>query len=157
MAKQKDDTPKRVNILNRRASHEYAFIVKYDAGIMLQGTEIKSIREGSVQIQDGFCSFHTDGSLWVHNVTIAKYTEGTYNNHEPMRARKLLLNKRELKQLANKNQEQGLTIIPIRMFVNDRGFAKMEIALAKGKKLYDKREDLKAKDQKREMDRARDY
>ncbi|WBA40149.1 SsrA-binding protein SmpB [Hymenobacter canadensis] len=157
MASKKDDAPKRINIQNRRASHEYAFLVKYDAGIMLQGTEIKSIREGSVQLQDGFCTFHTDGSLWLNQVTIAKYTEGTYNNHEPMRARKLLLNKRELKQLANKNQEQGLTIIPLRMFVSDRGFAKVEIALAKGKKLYDKRDDLKAKDQKREMDRARDY
>jgi SsrA-binding protein len=139
----KDTAPKKVNILNRRASHEYAFLAKYDAGIMLQGTEIKSIRDGNVNMQDGFCLFHTDGSLWVHNLTIAKYTEGTYNNHEPMRERKLLLTKRELK--------------PLRMFVNDRGFAKLEIALAKGKKLYDKREDLKAKDQKREMDRARDY
>lgn len=157
MAKQKDDAPKRVNIQNRRARHEYSFLAQYDAGLMLQGTEIKSIRDGSVQLQDGFCSFHPDGSLWVHNVTIAKYTEGTYNNHEPTRPRKLLLNKRELRQLADKSTEQGLTIIPVRLFVSDRGFAKLEIALAKGKKLYDKREDLKAKDQKREMDRARDY
>ncbi|MFC4792849.1 SsrA-binding protein SmpB [Hymenobacter endophyticus] len=153
----KDDKPKNINIQNRRARHEYAFLVQYNAGMMLQGTEIKSIREGSVQLQDGFCTFHQDGSLWAHNITIAQYTEGTYNNHEPTRARKLLLNKKELKQLAGKAQEQGLTIIPVRMFVNDRGFAKLEIALAKGKKLYDKRDDLKAKDQKREMDRARDY
>ncbi|RSK24353.1 SsrA-binding protein SmpB [Hymenobacter metallilatus] len=153
----KDDKPKNINIQNRRARHEYSFLANYDAGLMLQGTEIKSIREGSVQLQDGFCSFHQDGSLWAHNITIAKYTEGTYNNHEPTRARKLLLTKRELKQLAGKATEQGLTIIPVRMFVNDRGFAKLEIALAKGKKLFDKRDDLKAKDQKREMDRARDY
>ncbi|ALD20352.1 MULTISPECIES: SsrA-binding protein SmpB [unclassified Hymenobacter] len=157
MAKQKDDTPKRISILNRRASHEYAFLVKYDAGMMLQGTEIKSIRDGNVNLQDGFCTFHSDGSLWVHNLSIAQYALGTYNNHEPKRERKLLLNKRELRQLADKSQEQGLTIIPIRLFVTDRGFAKLEIALAKGKKLYDKREDLKAKDQKREMDRLRDY
>ena len=153
----KEDQPKRINIVNRRASHEYAFLVKYDAGMMLQGTEIKSIRDGNVNLQDGFCTFHSDGSLWVHNLRIAQYTEGTYNNHEPTRERKLLLNKKELRQLAGKAQEQGLTIVPIRLFVNDRGFAKLEIALAKGKKLYDKREDLKAKDQKRELDRMRDY
>lgn len=156
MAKEKD-APRKVNIVNRRASHEYSFLSKYDAGMMLQGTEIKSIRDGNVNMQDGFCIFHPDGSLWVHNLSISKYTEGTYNNHEPTRERKLLLTKRELRQLADKSQEQGLTIIPIRLFVSDRGFAKLEIALAKGKKLYDKREDIKAKDQKREMDRARDY
>ena len=153
----KEEKVKHINIQNRRARFEYAFLVNYNAGMMLQGTEIKSIRAGSVQLQDGFCTFHPDGSLWAHNITIAQYTEGTYNNHEPTRPRKLLLNKRELKQLAAKNQEQGLTIVPVRLFVNDRGFAKLEIALAKGKKLYAKREDIKAKDQKREMDRARDY
>ncbi|MCC2547099.1 SsrA-binding protein SmpB [Hymenobacter sp. BT175] len=153
----KDTAPKKVNILNRRASHEYTFLVKYDAGMMLQGTEIKSIREGNVNMQDGFCAFHADGSLWVHNLSISQYTLGTYNNHEPKRERKLLLNKREMRQLADKAKEQGLTIVPIRLFVNDRGFAKLEIALAKGKKLYDKREDIKAKDQKREMDRAKEY
>jgi len=157
MAKQKDDTPKRVNILNRRASYEYSFLAKYDAGMMLQGTEIKSIREGNVNMQDGFCAFHSDGSLWVHNLSISQYTLGTYNNHEPKRERKLLLTKKELRQLAGKAVEQGVTIVPIRLFVNDRGFAKLEIALAKGKKLYDKRDDIKAKDQKREMDRAREY
>lgn len=156
MAKEKD-APKRINIVNRRASHEYSFLAKYDAGLMLQGTEIKSVRDGNVNLQDGYCVFHTDGSLWVHNLRIAPYTQGTYNNHEPMRERKLLLNKRELKQLAGKGEEQGLTIVPIRMYVSDRGFAKLEIALAKGKKLYDKREDIKAKDQKRELDRMRDY
>jgi SsrA-binding protein len=157
MAHAKDDKPKHINIQNRRARFEYAFLANYTAGLVLRGTEIKSIRVGSVQLQDGFCSFHSDGSLWAHNITIAQYTEGTYNNHEPTRARKLLLNKRELKQLASKNQEQGLTIVPVRLFVSERGFAKLEIALAKGKKLYDKRDDLKAKDQKREMDRARDH
>jgi SsrA-binding protein len=152
----KDDKPTIINIKNRRASHEYTFLAKYDVGLMLQGTEIKSIRAGEANLQDGYCLFHTDGSLWIHNLRIAPYIRGTYNNHDPMRERKLLLTKRELRQLAGKNEEQGLTIVPLRLFVNDRGFAKLEIALAKGKKLFDKREDIKAKDQKREMDRLRE-
>jgi SsrA-binding protein len=151
--KDKERIQKHVNIVNRRASFEYQFLVKYTAGIMLKGTEIKSIREGNVNMSDAFCTFHNDG-LYVHQMHIAKFTEGTYNNHEPMRERKLLLNKREMAQLEKKSQEQGLTIIPIRVFISERGFAKVEIALAKGKKLFDKREDIKAKDQKREMDRS---
>src|SRR5688572_22657993 len=152
-AKDKERIQKHVNIVNRRASFEYQFLVKYTAGIMLKGTEIKAIREGNVNMSDAFCTFHNDG-LYVHQMHIAKFTEGTYNNHEPMRERKLLLNKRELSQLEKKSQEQGLTIIPIRVFISERGFAKVEIALAKGKKLFDKREDIKAKDQKRELDRG---
>jgi len=151
----KDKTPANINIKNRRASHEYTFLAKYDAGMMLQGTEIKSIRAGEANLQDGYCTFDHKGDLWVHSVRIAPYTLGTYNNHDAMRTRKLLLNKRELKQLASKSQDAGLTIIPLRLFVTDRGFAKLEIALAQGKKLFDKREDLKAKDQKREMERFR--
>ncbi|TDN37520.1 SsrA-binding protein SmpB [Hymenobacter sp. UV11] len=150
----KDKTPANVSIKNRRASHEYTFLAKYDAGMMLQGTEIKSVRASEVNLQDGYCTFDHKGDLWVHSVRIAPYTLGTYNNHDAMRARKLLLNKRELKQLAGK-MDTGLTIIPLRLFVTDRGFAKLEIALAQGKKLFDKREDLKAKDQKREMERFR--
>jgi SsrA-binding protein len=150
----KDKTPANINIRNRRASHEYTFLAKYDAGMMLQGTEIKSIRAGEANLQDGYCTFDHKGDLWVHSVRIAPYTQGTYNNHDAMRARKLLLTKRELKQLAGK-MDAGLTIIPLRLFVTDRGFAKLEIALAQGKKLFDKREDLKAKDQKREMERFR--
>ena len=130
----KDKTPAPINIKNRRASHEYSFLARYDAGIMLQGTEVKSIRAGEVNLQDGYC-------------------HGTYTNHDPTRTRKLLLTKRELKQLASKSVTQGLTIIPLRLFVTDRGFAKVEIALAQGKKHFDKREDLKAKDLKREMER----
>src|SRR5688572_5708617 len=152
-SKEKDRIQKHVNIVNRRASYEYQFLDKYIAGIMLKGTEIKAIREGNVNMTDAFCTFHNEG-LWVHNMHIAKFTEGTYNNHEPVRERKLLLNKRELKQLSKNSQEQGLTIIPIRIFISERGFAKVEIALARGKKLYDKREDIKAKDQKRELDRS---
>ena len=151
----KDKTPANINIKNRRASHEYTILAKYDAGMMLQGTEIKSIRAGEVNLQDGYCTFDHKGDLWVHSVRIAPYTLGTYNNHDAMRARKLLLNKRELRQLGNKSQDVGLTIIPLRLFVTDRGFAKLEIALGQGKKLYDKREDLKAKDQKRELERYR--
>ncbi len=151
----KDKTPANINIKNRRASHEYTFLAKYDAGMMLQGTEIKSIRAGEANLQDGYCTFDHKGDLWVHSLRIAPYTLGTYNNHDAMRTRKLLLNKRELKQLASKSQDAGLTIIPLRLFVTDRGFAKLEIALAQGKKLFDKREDLKAKDQQREMERYR--
>ncbi len=154
MAKQADkDAPKTVHIQNRRARYEYTFLTTYVAGIMLQGTEIKSIREGNVQIQDGYCSFQMDGSLWIYAMQIGRYTAGTYNNHEPLRVRKLLLQKRELRQLRNKSDEAGLTIVPTRLFINERGFAKVEIALARGKKLFDKREDLKAKDAKREIDR----
>jgi len=144
---------KHVNIVNRKASFEYQFLDKYTAGVMLKGTEIKAIREGKVNMQDGYCVF-TRGELWLHNVHIATYTEGTHYNHEPMRARKLLLNKNELRKLEAKSQEQGVTIIPIRVFINDRGFAKVEITLARGKKLFDKREDIKARDVKREMERS---
>lgn len=154
MAKEKDRIKKNVNIVNRRASYEYEFLSKYNAGIMLKGTEIKAIREGNVTMQDGFCTFQQE-ELWLHQVTIAKYTEGTYYNHEPIRPRKLLLNKKEINQLIKKSEEQGLTIIPIRFFINERGFAKVEIALARGKKLYDKRENIKERDVKREMQRER--
>ncbi len=154
MAKEKDRIKKNVNIVNRRASYEYEFLSKYTAGIMLRGTEIKAIREGNVNMQDGFCTFQQN-ELWLHQVTISKYTEGTYNNHEPTRPRKLLLNKKELNQLSKKSEEQGLTIIPLRFFINDRGFAKVDIALARGKKNYDKREDIKERDVKREMQRER--
>ena len=152
-AKDKDRIKKHVNIVNRRASFEYQFLDKYTAGIMLMGTEIKSIREGKVNMQDGYCVLH-NGELFLHNVHISTYTEGTHYNHEPMRVRKLLVNKSELKKLEKGVQEQGVTIIPIRVFISDRGFAKVEIALARGKKLHDKREDIKAKDVKRELDRS---
>lgn len=154
MAKDKDRIKKTVNIQNRRASYEYSFLAKYTAGIMLTGTEIKSVREGNVNLGDGFCTFIRD-ELWLNQINIAKFTEGTYNNHEPTRPRKLLLNRKEINQLLKRSQEQGVTIIPTRLFINDRGFAKVEIALAKGKKLYDKREDIKERDVKREMQRER--
>ncbi len=143
---------KEVNIKNRKASFEYNFIDKYEAGIQLTGTEIKSIRESDANIADAFCTFF-NGELFVRNMHISPYKEGTYNNHEPKRDRKLLLSKKELKKLLVKLKDKGLTIVPLRLYIAESGYAKLEIALAKGKKNYDKREDLKTKDAKREMDR----
>ncbi|MFC5410600.1 SsrA-binding protein SmpB [Larkinella bovis] len=145
---------KQIEIRNRRASFEYFFLETFIAGIMLTGTEIKSVRQGKVNLGDAYCLFLNE-ELYVRQMHISQYTEGTYNNHEPLRDRKLLLQKRELKRLVNKLTDQGLTIIPTRLFINDRGFAKIEIALAKGKKLYDKRDSIKERDVSREMSRER--
>jgi SsrA-binding protein len=145
-------TENRIDIKNRKASFEYAFLDKYLAGLQLTGTEIKSIREGKANINEGFCVFNRD-ELFIRNMHIAHYFEGTYNNVEEKRDRKLLLNRNELSKLQNKLKDQGLTIIPLRLFINEKGYAKLEIALAKGKKLFDKREDIKKKDTQREMDR----
>ena len=141
-----------INIKNRKASFEYAFIDKYVAGIQLTGTEIKSIREGKSNINDAFCVFMRN-ELYIRNMHIAHYFNGTYNNVEEKRDRKLLLNKQELNKLQGKLKDQGLTIIPLRLFVNEKGYAKLEIALAKGKKLFDKREDIKKRDTEREASR----
>lgn len=138
---------------NRNAKYEFAFLEEFTAGIQLFGTEIKSIRNKDVSIAEGFCTFIND-ELFVLNMHIAPYEQGTYNNHEPKRERKLLLNRQELKKLQNKLKDKGLTIIPTRLFISDAGYAKLNIALAKGKKLHDKRDSLKDKDSKREMDRA---
>ncbi|MEQ8924995.1 MAG: SsrA-binding protein SmpB [Fulvivirga sp.] len=143
-----------INIKNKRAKFEYEFIDKYLAGMVLKGTEIKSIREGKVNLQDGYCYFK-DGELFVKNVHIAPYAQGSFYNHSEDRERKLLLRKQELSKLESKLNEKGLTIIPIRLFINDRGLAKMEIALGKGKKLHDKRDSIKERDVKREMDRMK--
>ncbi len=137
-----------IDIKNKRAGFEYAFIEKYSAGIQLTGTEIKSVRDGKVNFTDSFCVIH-DAEIFVKNMHISQYTEGSYNNHEPKRTRKLLLTKKEIKKLTNKMKEKGLTIVPIRIFISERGFAKLEIALARGKKSYDKRQDMKEKDAKR--------
>lgn len=142
----------KIDIRNRKASFEYAFIDKYLAGLQLTGTEIKSIREGKANINEGFCVFNRD-ELFIRNMHIAHYFDGTYNNVEEKRDRKLLLNRTELNKLQNKLKDQGLTIIPLRLFINDKGYAKLEIALAKGKKLFDKREDIKKKDIDMEMSR----
>ena len=143
---------KNVNIRNKKASYEYQFIDKYVAGIVLLGSEIKSIRLGKANLQDSYCTFFNN-ELFVKELHISPYELARNFNHEAKRDRKLLLNKRELKKLLTKNKEKGLTIIPIRIFINEKGLAKLEIALAKGKKIYDKREDIKAKDIKRDMAR----
>ncbi|MCS6822098.1 MAG: SsrA-binding protein SmpB [Microscillaceae bacterium] len=153
MTKLKDKMNQSVNIQNRQARFEYEFLENYTAGIMLTGTEIKSIRQAKVQLQDSFCYFKDMKSLWVKNMHIAPYENGTHYNHEPRRERKLLLTKKELRKLFHKHQEKGLTIIPVRLFINERGLAKLEIALARGKKLYDKRETIKERDVRREMAR----
>ena len=142
-----------INIRNKRASFDYEFIEEYNAGIVLTGTEIKSIRAGKASLVDSYCYFHR-GELWVEGMNIAEYKLGTYYNHQEKRERKLLLTKKELVKLEKKVKESGLTIVPIRVFLNEKGYAKVRIALAKGKKEYDKRESLKAKDAKKEMDRA---
>ncbi len=153
MAKDKKERfAKKIDIRNRRASFEYSFLDTYVAGLVLSGTEIKSIREGRINLQDSFCLF-LNNELYARQLHISPYEQGTHYNHNPVRDRKLLLNKKELKRLELELKNQGLTIIPTRLFINDWGFAKIEIALAKGKKLYDKREDIKQKDIKRDLDR----
>jgi SsrA-binding protein len=142
-----------IQIRNKKSSHDFEFIEKFIAGIQLTGTEIKSIRMGKATLVDSFCYF-ARGELYVKGMHVSEYWWGNLNNHDPRRDRKLLLTKKELLKLGRKSQEKGLTIIAIRIFINDRGLAKMEIALAKGKHEYDKREDIKKKDAKREIDRA---
>ncbi|MCX6312219.1 MAG: SsrA-binding protein SmpB [Bacteroidetes bacterium] len=144
--------PENINILNKKASYEYAFLEKFVAGLMLTGTEIKSIRLGKANITDGFCVFDK-GELIARNIQISEYEKGTHYNHAPKRDRKLLLTKHELKKLEGNLKDQGLTIIPLRLFINEKGWAKLEIALAKGKKLFDKRDDIKKKDAQRETAR----
>jgi len=151
--KQKELKPQHINIKNKRASFDYAFIDTYTAGIVLTGTEIKSIRQGKASLVDTYCYF-TNGELWVKNMNISLYLHGSYNNHTERRERKLLLNKKELRNLENDAKTPGFTIVPIRLFINDKGLAKLDIALAKGKKEYDKRQTLKEKEDRREMDRV---
>jgi SsrA-binding protein len=145
---------KNIRIRNRRAGFEYELLEKYNAGIMLKGTEIKAIREGKVNIGDAFCMFRKE-DLFIRNLNISEYSKGTHYNHEPMRERKLLLTKRELLKLLSKTKEKGFTIIPVSIFISDRGFAKVEIALARGKKVHDKRDSIRDRDSKREIDRAK--
>ena len=148
----KPNIQQKVSIKNRRASFDYSFIETFTAGIVLVGTEIKAIREGKASLVDSFCYFR-NGELFIKSLNISIYTEGNLYNHEPTRERKLLLNKQELTKIQKKMIDKGLTIIPTVLFTSDNGFAKIEIAIAKGKKTYDKRDDLKTKDLNREMDR----
>jgi len=141
-----------ISIKNRKATFEYELVERFIAGMKLLGTEIKSIRNGRVNLKDSYCQFFR-GELYARNMHIAEYELGTCNNHIAKRDRKLLLNKKELQKLEKKTKESGFTIVPTKLFVNDKGLAKLEIALARGKKTYDKRESLKAKDAKRDIDR----
>lgn len=142
-----------VNIRNKKASFEYELIDKYEAGIKLTGAEIKSIREGKASIKEAYCFFKS-GELWIKNMHISPYEPASYNNESPTRDRKLLLNKGELIKLQKSLKDKGLTIVPTKVYIAESGFAKVEVALARGKKLHDKRETLKAKQDKRAMDRA---
>lgn len=154
MTKDKKRFSNDINIRNKRASFEYELLDNYVAGMVLRGSEIKSIKEGKVNLQDAFCIFH-NGEMYVRGLKISAYEMATHFNHEIERERKLLLSKQELNKLERKMEEKGLTIIPVRLFLNDRGFAKLEIALGKGKKLHDKRDSIKDRDVKRELDRTR--
>ncbi len=144
----------RINIKNKKAAFNYEFIEKFTAGIVLGGTEIKSLRQGKANLVDAYCYFSND-ELWVSGMHIAEYSFGTYNNHDPKQDRKLLLNRKELERLRKKSQEKGLTIVATRLFINERGLAKLDIALARGKKEYDKRQNIRERDTKRELDRIR--
>ena len=145
-----------MEIKNRQAYFEYFFDDKYVAGIVLTGTEVKSLREGKANFNDSYCIFHK-GELWIRSFHISEYSHGTVNNHDPIRERKLLLSKRELKKLQTKIKEKGYTIIPLRLFFNEKNFVKVEIGLARGKKVHDKRESIKEKDVQRELSRAVKY
>lgn len=143
----------KIDIRNKKARFEYFLSDELTAGIVLSGTEIKSIRLGKVNISDAYCAFYK-GELFVKNMHISDYVFGSYNRHEPLTERKLLLNKRELRKYEIKTKERGYTIIPLRLYINDSGLAKLEIALARGKKLYDKRDSIKQKDVQRDIDRG---
>ena len=144
-----------INIQNKKARFEYEILEKYTAGMVLTGTEIKSIRASKASIAESFCEFNDQGELFVINMNIEEYAYGTHYNHRPKAERKLLLNKRELKKLAKDVETKGLTIVPLKLFINEKGLAKLEIALAKGKKIYDKRETIKDRDNKRDLDRIK--
>lgn len=144
---------KNINIRNKRATFDYEILEEYIAGIVLVGTEIKSLRLGKASLVDSYCYFER-GELWIRNVNIAEYTWGTCNNHIPKRDRKLLLNRKELVKLQRSLQDRGLTVVGLRIFINDRSLAKVAIGLARGRKAYDKREYIKENDARREMDKA---
>lgn len=150
----KDRFSSDINIRNKQASFEYELLDKFIAGMVLRGTEIKSIREGKVSLTDGYCYF-SKGELFAKGISITPYAQGTHYNHESSRERKLLLKKSELAKLEAKVEEKGLTLLPLRLFINERGLAKLEIALGKGKKLHDKRQSIKEKDVKRELSKIK--
>lgn len=141
-----------MEIKNRSAFHEYFIDNKYVAGIVLKGTEVKSLRTGKASFNDSYCIVHK-GEIWVKSLHIAEYSHGTVNNHDPLRERKLLLEKREIRKIESKLKEKGYTLIPLRIFFNEKNLIKIEIGLARGKKLHDKRETIKARDVEREIKR----
>jgi len=141
------------SIKNRKASFEYHFLQTYVAGIVLSGTEVKSVREGKANLADAYCIF-IEGELYVKNMHISEYKQGSYNNHDPKRLRKLLITKTEQRKILSKLKDKGTTIVPIQLFFNERSYAKLEIAIARGKKLFDKRESLKEKDVRRQLART---
>ena len=146
---------KNINIINKRAKHDYLILEKFNAGIVLTGTEIKSIRSGKAVISDSFCEFNSNQELFIINMFIDKYSHGNINNHESKSERKLLLTKLELKKLNKAVKNKGLTIVPLRLFINEKGLAKLVISLSKGKKLFDKRQAIKNKDNKIELARIK--
>jgi SsrA-binding protein len=146
---------KKVNILNKKAKFEYQLLDQYNAGIVLTGTEIKSIRQGKASITESFCEFNENNELFIINMFIDEYEFGNHFNHKSKSQRKLLLNKKELKKLQKEVKNSGLTIIPLKLFINDNGYAKILISLAKGKKMYDKRQVLKERENKRQLDRVK--
>jgi SsrA-binding protein len=137
-------------IRNRQAYYDYFIDDKYDAGMVLTGTEVKSLRAGRASFNDSYCYFHR-GEMWIKSLHIAEYSHGTSSNHDPLRERKLLLNKKELKKIESKIKEKGITVVPLRIFFSEKGIAKIELGLGKGKKLYDKRETIKQRDNQREL------
>jgi SsrA-binding protein len=154
MATDKKNKDKKIEVVNRKASHEYEFIKEYQAGIQLTGTEIKTIKAGNVNLNDCYCLFEGN-ELFAVNMYIAEYEFGNIHNHLTRRKRKLLLRRQELNQLEKRVKEKGLTIVPYRLFVNEKGFAKLVVELASGKKAYDKRESIKDRESKRELDRLK--
>ena len=142
-----------ISISNRKARFEYELLEVFTAGIQLQGTEIKSLRAGNANLAEAYCYFQ-ESEVWITGMYIAEYQYGSYMNHDPKRLRKLLLNKKEINKISSAIQNVGITIVPLKLYITEKGWAKIDIALAKGKKLHDKREDLKQKDDKRQMDRA---
>lgn len=153
MAKKEIKKNYAIQIKNKRAEFDFLLLDQYTAGIVLTGTEIKSIRQGKASLVETFC-YIRNGEVWVKNMYVALYEQGSYNNHVERRERKLLLNKKEIRNLQEDTKSPGFTIVPVRIFINEKGLAKMVIALARGKKEYDKRQSLKAKEDRREMDRA---
>jgi len=143
-----------IHIKNRKASFEYEFLEKFEAGIVLKGTEVKSLREGKASVQEAYC-YLKQNEAFIKGLNIAPYSNASFESHDRIRERKLLLKKKEIQKLKAKTEEKGLTIVPTHLFINKRGFVKLGVALARGKKIYDKRDDIKKKDQKRELEKSK--